>query len=383
MVESLRRVVWCGAVCLGLAFADAVGLRAQTPAEPARASVAPCDIDLSLPGMMRDVLSNALVLGLGKPEAEVRKFLDATVERAKHGEQLLPPVAKQFAIDEVALKAEVERFRHCNCKHAPVPGQVPLPTGLPDAVPAAVEPAVEPAVVVTPFARDVLLHVVLHELGHALVREFDLPVLGNEETLADAFATHYLVHHLPDRAPAVLEARVRSWLIEAAEVPRVEWPIHGEHDHDARRAFCTVALAVAADGKAYAKLAELVGMTEREVRRAKDYGAEVHRSWRRILQPLWMPQGQPSKEARVDCPANDPLFSQLHELGLVEELERAVRRFDWHSQVTVRFAPGDGGAAWSRSTRTVTVQAGYLRRFVAQGQVASQGAAAPGAPGAR
>jgi hypothetical protein len=40
----------------------------------------------------------------------------------------------------------------------------------------------------------------VHELGHALIREFDLPILGNEETMADAFATHYLTTHLPDRA---------------------------------------------------------------------------------------------------------------------------------------------------------------------------------------
>ena len=38
------------------------------------------------------------------------------------------------------------------------------------------------------FARNVTVAVVLHELGHALIREFDLPVLGNEVTVADAFA---------------------------------------------------------------------------------------------------------------------------------------------------------------------------------------------------
>ena len=38
---------------------------------------------------------------------------------------------------------------------------------------------------------------------------------------------------------------------------------------------------------------------------------------------------------------------------------------------------GDGGAAWSRNGRTVTVHADYLERFVAQGQLAGQGAALP------
>jgi len=50
---------------------------------------------------------------------------------------------------------------------------------------------------VSKYAEDVILHVVLHEIGHGLIREFDLPVLGNDETMADALATHYLTHHLP------------------------------------------------------------------------------------------------------------------------------------------------------------------------------------------
>ena len=60
------------------------------------------------------------------------------------------------------------------------------------------------------FAEDVVLHVDLHEIGHALIREFDLPVLGNEETMADAFATHYLAYHLPERALDVLTAHIAT-----------------------------------------------------------------------------------------------------------------------------------------------------------------------------
>ena len=90
--------------------------------------------------------------------------------------------------------------------------------------------------VVSQFAEDVLFHVVMHELGHGLVREFDLPILGNEETLADTFATHYIVSRLPsERALQILKARVNSLMFEAREVPRDEWTVKGEHNSDARR----------------------------------------------------------------------------------------------------------------------------------------------------
>lgn len=218
---------------------------------------------------------------------------------------------------------------------------------------------------VSSFARDVTLHVVLHELGHALIREFDLPVLGNEETMADAFATHYLTTHLPERAVAVLVARTTSLMIEAREVARAEWPVRGEHDNDARRAFQIAALAVAADPVKYAPVARVVEMSDADAQKAGDYGAEVHRAWRRILAPLWMPDAVRTKEARVVC---DPGSGFSTSVGLAAELEAIVTRFDWHSQVTVRFVAGDGRAGWNRSARTITVNSEYIRRFVQQGE---------------
>jgi len=218
------------------------------------------------------------------------------------------------------------------------------------------------------FARDVTLHVVLHELAHALVREFDLPVLGNEETLADAFATHYVVTYLPGRAHDVIGARVTSLMIEANDVPREEWSVSGEHNSDARRAFQIAALAVAADAEKFTDLAEGIGMPRDDIASARDYGAEIHRSWRRILAPLWMPEGQASREVRMSIDPGDNLMQRLCDAGLQDELQAALERFDWHSQVSIRFLQGEGGAGWSRSDRQITVYNEYIKRFVEQGR---------------
>jgi hypothetical protein len=195
-------------------------------------------------------------------------------------------------------------------------------------------------------------------------------VLGNEETMAEAFATHYLTTHLPDRAVEVLRARTTSLMIEAREVPREEWAVRGEHDNDARRAFQIAALAVAADPAKYDSVAKSVGLSEQDIRKAKDYGAEIHRSWRRILAPLWMPHGVGSSEARVVCDPENASFAHAGSVGLLAELESILTRFDWHSQITVRLAAGDGSSGWNRGKRTVTVYSEYIRRFVEQGKVA-------------
>jgi hypothetical protein len=306
--------------------------------------------------MMKDIVSNALMRGLDVPEREVAGFLAGAEKRYATGAELLRAAAEHFQVREEVLAAEVDEFRHCNCEHGPLDG------GLAPRVDGRRR---DDGAEVSAFARDVTLHVVLHELGHALIREFDIPVLGNEETMADAFATYYLTTYLPDRAVDVLSARTKSLLIEAGEAARVDWS--GEHDHDARRANQIAALAVAADPERYGAVAAVVGMSGEKIREARDYGAEIHRSWRRVLAPLWMPEGLVSTEARVLYDADGGFIEGLCAGGLAGEIEAAVRRFDWHSQVTIRFVEGDGGAGWSRSSRTITVHGAYVRRFIEQG----------------
>jgi hypothetical protein len=328
-----------------------------------------CPIDLTLPGQMSDIVGNVLFQVAKRPDADVRAFLDGAETRYDSGDELMRSAAKHFGIDEAKMAEEVRLMKHINCDHGIIIG----PDGKPEPMPerrAELESSRSDAVELTTFARDVAVHVVLHELGHALVREFDLPVLSNEEALADAFATCYLTAHHPDRAPDILAARVRSFMIEASEVPREEWSVRGEHDNDARRAFQIAALAVAADEAKYIHVAALAKMTAVDIRKAKDYGTEVHRSWRRLLVPMMMPTGMASREAKVTCevPADSPFYPGYAEL--IAELEPILRRFDWHTTVTIHFANGDGGASWSRSQRTITVRSNYLRRFVEQGRVA-------------
>jgi hypothetical protein len=329
-------------VVLFLAPSTTVWAQAQPPAASASHE---CEIDLERVGQMEDILSNALTRGLEQEESRVRAYLTEARRDCANGPELLRKTAAEFGLREADLAAEVERWRHVNC-------EVQIDSGAPLSL----------------FATDVTLHVILHELGHSLIREFDLPVLGNEETVADAFATHYLTTHLPERALDVLGARVAALMFEANAVPRAEWSVSGEHDSDARRAFQIAALAVAADPETYRPVALEVGMSDDDIRACADYGAEIHRSWRRILQPLWMPAGVASSEARVVHDSEGGFVGELRSSGLMAELEAALRRFDWHSQVTIRFTEGDGGAAWNRSQRTITVHSGYVRRFIEQGE---------------
>jgi hypothetical protein len=351
----------CSAAILLLACPAILSLSppgtAQGNAQSADGSQAECTLDLTRAGKMADIISNALNRGLEQDSSKVRVFLIEAYLNYPDGQALLKAAAKEFEIDERVLTLEVERYRHDNCRH---------PGGELEHLAYDGE-----AFEISKFASDVTLHVVLHEMGHALLREFDLPTLGNEETLADAFATHYLTAYLPERAVDVLSARTRSLMIEAGEVPRDEWTTSGEHNSDARRAFQIAALAVAADPEKYRPVAVGIGMSEDDMRSAADYGTEIHRSWRRTLAPLWMPKGVASNEARLTYDGDGGFVSNIRSSEMAEVLRDAFRRFDWHSQVKIRFVDGEGGAGWNRSKRTITVHSEYVHRFVKQGQLAA------------
>ena len=350
---ALGSLVWLALLSNPLPTGEASAVTRQESSD--------CTIDLNLVGQMEDIVSNALMKAYSFDEARVRSFLVEARKGCADGPELLSKSALEFGLDEAKFRADVERFRHVNCDHPHAPiAELAANDANGSSTPGGLRPLTE-------FASNVTTHVVLHEMGHALVREFDLPVLGNEETLADAFATWYLTNHMPDRALDVLHARVSSLLFEAAEVPRNEWTVRGEHNSDARRAYQIAALAVASDRERYAPIADLVGMTDGDRSSAADYGAEIHRSWRRLLRPYWMPDGLASKETRLRSELSDTGDASLQE-SLERELMEALRRFDWHSQVTIAFQVGDGGAGWSRSKRAVTVNSAYMQRFVRQGE---------------
>jgi hypothetical protein len=76
-----------------------------------------CTVDLTKPGMMSDIVSNALMRGLGKPEQEIHSFLSEAKKQYSTGDKLLVASAARFQVEEQDLRKEVQKFLHCNCTH--------------------------------------------------------------------------------------------------------------------------------------------------------------------------------------------------------------------------------------------------------------------------
>jgi hypothetical protein len=220
------------------------------------------------------------------------------------------------------------------------------------------------------FALNVSRHVLLHELGHALIREFGLPVLGSEEDMADTFATVYVTQAMRDDAVAILKDRARSWLYEGAQVSPEDDDLAGEHELDTRRAYRTICLLYGADPAEFSDVLDWIGLSEGDADDCSDIAPAVIQGWERILAPHTLPEGARSDNVIVQY-GEAPHMAAARQSGLLEQIADVMRRYDWPRPVTLHFdSCGREGSSWSRSARRITLCDEYFARFLRQQPVA-------------
>lgn len=119
------------------------------------------------------------------------------------------------------------------------------------------------------FVAGNLAFVLLHEFGHVVIHDFDIPVLGNEEDAADTLAAVTLIEL--DRRNPDTDFRFLRTLLTAADANRILWQKGAERDESGRaywarhplsvqRAARIACLAYGSNTTVLAALPELVGM---------------------------------------------------------------------------------------------------------------------------
>ncbi len=197
------------------------------------------------------------------------------------------------------------------------------------AVPAYAQDATEdPAVAAMDFAMHDAAYTMYHEIGHLLVSELGLPVLGKEEDAADALAVILLLNdeENPDEAFNTLIDSADGWYFNAVKSTGEgveDFSYYDEHSLDIQRAYAMVCMMVGFNPTDFKETADIYELDQdRQDACAYTYNQALD-SWNTVLQPHFN-NGDPGAEITVTYDdAGD--FSQFaDELKSRQILERAA-----------------------------------------------------------
>ena len=89
-------------------------------------------------------------------------------------------------------------------------------------------------------SMDALMHTIFHELAHALIFQYDLPVLGKEEDAADGLASVLLIEFLEDGQEVVITA-ADLFDLEGQDITEYQVEDYwGEHSLDIQRYYSSL-----------------------------------------------------------------------------------------------------------------------------------------------
>jgi hypothetical protein len=221
------------------------------------------------------------------------------------------------------------------------------------------------------FVSGNLLFVLFHELGHALVSEMGLPVLGKEEDAVDAYAVLAMLMTGNKVSDGVLTQATRGWFLDAKRnaAEGVRLAFYDAHSLDQQRAYDIVCLMVGSDPDKFAAAADNVHMpAERQASCAGDY-SNAHWSWMTVLAPHHRPAAEPKQKFNVVyAPGQgeyDVVEQHYRTIGILEMVaDLAADRYVWRRPITFEMKTcGSPNGDWDLAHQTVLVCYEMARDF--------------------
>jgi hypothetical protein len=207
------------------------------------------------------------------------------------------------------------------------------------------------------------LFTLLHEMGHLIIDEMKLPILGREEDAADNYATLRMLKIGTGFSEHALGEASKNWFLNARrdQATGAKPIFYGEHSLSQQRAYQIVCLMVGSDPVKFKSLADSIKVPQyRQQTCQKDY-AKVSSSWDTVLKPHRRAAGAPQTQIDVvysEAPA--PLAGFARSFKAVRMLEAVAQRsgadFAWPAPFTLEMRScGGPEAAWSEETRILRV----------------------------
>jgi len=125
----------------------------------------------------------------------------------------------------------------------------------------------------------------LHEVGHALIYNYDLPIAGNEEDAADRCSSYINIEELGDAGVNAVLAAADAFRIESKQKSATKRDLADEHLLQEQRFYNSLCMIYGADAEKYEYfVTDGYLPKERAARCPVEYQRTVE-SWKNLLQP--------------------------------------------------------------------------------------------------
>jgi hypothetical protein len=213
------------------------------------------------------------------------------------------------------------------------------------------------------------LFALAHEIGHGLINEMNMPVLGREEDAADSFAVVTALKIGSRYSEGVLKEAAKGWVLSSKRDKKEgnALAFYDEHGLDPQRAYNVVCYMYGSDPEKYKALAvETKLPEERQTSCVYDWKNTAW-SWDEMLKPHLRSADQPKIAIKIEYEDNKKYALQadvLRHMGLLEALAaHAADRYAWPKPFAIEARTcGEPNARWK--TRTLTLCYELANEFI-------------------
>ena len=207
-----------------------------------------------------------------------------------------------------------------------------------------------------------MLFVLLHEIGHVLITELGLPVLGREEDAADAYATITILAMKNEFSERVLTQATKGWFYgdrrDRMELTPVVY--YDAHSLSRQRAYQIVCYMVGSDPEKFAPLADETNLPEERRSTCQGDFSNADWSWNKVLKDhkrTTQPKTEISVRYREPAAGFEPLAKAMQSTHLLETVaQRISETYALRAGFTIEArACGSPGAEWNLEQRTLIV----------------------------
>jgi len=210
------------------------------------------------------------------------------------------------------------------------------------------------------FVTGNTLFVVAHEMGHGLINEMHIPVVGREEDAADSFAIVTALNMGSGFSERVLIEAAKGWVLFSKRDKKQgnALTFYGEHGLDLQRAYNVVCFMVGSDPEKYRALAMETKLPKARQASCVYEWKNTAWSWEELLQKHLRSAEQPKVAVKIEYEESEKLAIQgriLRHMGLLEAFAaQAADRYAWPNPLTIEARScGMANARWRQRVLTL------------------------------